>query len=218
MSITWPQYLSSLLNPNSPKVGTIDFSQPTLTTALRVSYALPHQTLPRQCYYGCYFLALTIFSLGILRDHLFNVALDNQPVYPPVQLPLLGAVSFAAGQVLVLTSMWRLGVTGTYLGDYFGILMEDMVQGFPFVWWTGGSPMYVGSTLCFLGISLWKGRLAGVALSGVVAAMYVVALRFEDPFTAEIYAQKAAKEAKQEKGKSTAIEGSTRELRSRKKA
>jgi hypothetical protein len=38
------------------------------------------------------------------------------------------------------------------------------------------------------------------------------------PFTAEIYAQKAAKEAKQGKGKSTAIEGRTRELRSRKKA
>jgi phosphatidylethanolamine/phosphatidyl-N-methylethanolamine N-methyltransferase len=196
MSITWPQYLSSLLNPNSPKLGTIDFSQPTLTTALcAIAFNPIYWNIVAQAeyrthfltkffrgnaYYGCYFLALTIFSLGILRDHLFNVALDNQPVYPPIKLPLLGAVSFAVGQVLVLTSMWRLGVTGTYLGDYFGILMEDMVQGFPFVWWTGGSPMYVGSTLCFLGISLWKGRLAGVALSGVVAAMYVVALRFEE--------------------------------------
>ena len=28
---------------------------------------------------------------------------------------------FLTGNVLVLTSMWALGVTGTYLGDYFGI-------------------------------------------------------------------------------------------------
>jgi phosphatidylethanolamine N-methyltransferase len=28
--------------------------------------------------------------------------------------------------------MWALGVTGTYLGDYFGILMDEMVVGFPF--------------------------------------------------------------------------------------
>jgi hypothetical protein len=41
---------------------------------------------------------------------------------------------------------------------------------------------------------------------------------YYSPFTAKIYAQKAAKETKQGKGKSTAIEGSTRELRSRKKA
>lgn len=28
--------------------------------------------------------------------------------------------------------MWRLGVVGTYLGDYFGILMEERVTAFPF--------------------------------------------------------------------------------------
>jgi phosphatidylethanolamine/phosphatidyl-N-methylethanolamine N-methyltransferase len=48
------------------------------------------------------------------------------------------------------------------------------------VWWAFGSPMYTGSTLCFLGISLWKGRLAGLVLTGLVAIMYVVALRFEE--------------------------------------
>lgn len=96
-------------------------------------------------------------------------------------MPRSGGVAFVIGQVLVLSSMWRLGVTGTYLGDYFGILMEEMVEGFPFnVWWAFGSPMYTGSTLCFLGISLWKGRLAGLALTGFVALMYVIALRFEE--------------------------------------
>ena len=74
--------------------------------------------------------------------------------------------------------MWALGVTGTYLGDYFGILMESKVEGFPFN--VTGAPMYWGSTMCFLGTSLWYGRGAGVVLSGLVLGCYVVALRFEE--------------------------------------
>lgn len=33
-------------------------------------------------------------------------------------------ILFASGSTLVASSMWKLGVTGTYLGDYFGILMD----------------------------------------------------------------------------------------------
>lgn len=33
-------------------------------------------------------------------------------------------ILFAWGSTLVVSSMWKLGVTGTYLGDYFGILMN----------------------------------------------------------------------------------------------
>lgn len=56
--------------------------------------------------------------------------------------------------------MWKLGVTGTYLGDYFGILMDDMVTGFPFDFIP--SPMYNGSTLCFFAGAL---RYVGGLLS-----------------------------------------------------
>lgn len=74
--------------------------------------------------------------------------------------------------------MWALGVTGTYLGDYFGILMESKVTGFPFN--VVGAPMYWGSTLCFVGTSLWKGRVAGLVLSVEVAVAYLIALRYEE--------------------------------------
>jgi methylene-fatty-acyl-phospholipid synthase len=95
--------------------------------------------------------------------------------------------------------MWALGVTGTYLGDYFGILMDKMVTGFPFD--VTSSPMYYGSTLSFLGTALWFGKPAGILLTALVLVVYKIALGFEDPFTAEIYAkrereQKAGKKSK----------------------
>ncbi|OJJ49542.1 hypothetical protein ASPZODRAFT_138930 [Penicilliopsis zonata CBS 506.65] len=152
-------------------------------------------------YYGCYFLAFVIFSLGILRDHVYQLALADQPYYAPIHQPLLGGFLFAVGSVLVLSSMWALGLTGTYLGDYFGILMDSPVTGFPFN--VTGSPMYWGSTLNFLGVALYKGKVAGVILTAEVFILYFFALRWEDPFTAEIYAKRERERAKSKGGKSS---------------
>lgn len=129
-------------------------------------------------YNGCYALALTIFSLGIFRDSLYKTALDEQPLYPPLHQPAAGIACFVTGNVLVLSSMWALGVTGTYLGDYFGILMDAKVEGFPFN--VTGAPMYWGSTLSFLGTALYTGRAAGVLLTLEVFVLYILALQFEE--------------------------------------
>ncbi|OJI97682.1 hypothetical protein ASPVEDRAFT_37107 [Aspergillus versicolor CBS 583.65] len=149
-------------------------------------------------YYGCYFLAATIFSLGILRDHIYQLALEDQPYYAPVHQPILGGGLFAVGSVLVLSSMYALGVTGTYLGDYFGILMDAPVTGFPFN--VTGSPMYWGSTLNFLGVALYSGKVAGILLTAFVFVLYWFALKWEDPFTAEIYAKRERERAKSKRG------------------
>ncbi|ANB14563.1 bifunctional phosphatidyl-N-methylethanolamine N-methyltransferase/phosphatidyl-N-dimethylethanolamine N-methyltransferase [Sugiyamaella lignohabitans] len=93
--------------------------------------------------------------------------------------------------------MWALGVTGTYLGDYFGILMDERVTGFPFN--VTDNPMYYGSFLSFLGTGLWFAKPAGIAVSGFVLVMYLIALRFEEPFTAEIYAKRERERAKKAK-------------------
>ncbi|KAJ4991256.1 phospholipid methyltransferase [Stagonosporopsis vannaccii] len=149
--------------------------------------------------YGCYALAVTIFSLGIFRDYLYNEALADQPTSPLLQTPLIkySAIPlFIMGNTLVLTSMWALGVTGTYLGDYFGILMDAPVTSFPFN--VSDAPMYHGSTLSFLATALWYGKPAGLLLTGIVAGAYAIARRFEDPFTSMIY-QKRDEERK--KGK-----------------
>ncbi|KAL0261221.1 Phosphatidyl-N-methylethanolamine N-methyltransferase [Diplodia seriata] len=198
--------------------------------------------------YGCYGLAVTIFSLGIIRDimyvrfsastvapappqppqygaqqqqqqhpihlspphrtppktdqkrpggtHSYKTALESQPELPLLTSPTFRATAYGlllSGNVLVLSSMWALGVTGTYLGDYFGILMDDKVSSFPFS--VTDAPMYWGSTCSFLGSAVLLARPAGLVLTALVYAAYSVALRYEDPFTAEIYARRERERA-----------------------
>jgi phosphatidylethanolamine N-methyltransferase len=148
-------------------------------------------------YIGCYLLALWIFSFSLYRDFIFGKALDEQATHPELQTDLVrgvAAVLFVSGTVFVLSSMWALGVTGTYLGDYFGILMDKMVTGFPFN--VMDNPMYNGSTMCFLAHSLWRASPAGLLLTGVVFVVYRIALLFEEPFTAHIYAQREQRKPK----------------------
>ncbi|KAF2740004.1 phosphatidylethanolamine N-methyltransferase [Polyplosphaeria fusca] len=185
----------------------IDFSQPSLwisaaSIVFNPTFWKRHSIAARQEYHnkiitklfggnsrlGCYALAVTIFSLGIIRDYFYNAALDLQPSSPLLTSPpiSLSAIPlFVTGNTLVLTSMWALGVTGTYLGDYFGILMDAPVTSFPFS--VTDAPMYHGSTLSFLAAAIWKGKPAGLVLTGLVAVCYGVARGYEDPFTEMIY-------------------------------
>lgn len=80
--------------------------------------------------------------------------------------------------------------------------MDEMVTGFPFN--VTSAPMYWGSTMNFLGTALVFGKPAGIALTLGVLVVYIIALRFEDPFTAGIYAKRerereAAKSGKKQK-------------------
>ncbi|KAI0798186.1 phospholipid methyltransferase [Abortiporus biennis] len=149
---------------------------------------------------GCYFLAFLIFGFGILRDTLYERALKDQPrvaLLPEPYATLIPAALFLVGQTFVVTSTWALGITGTFLGDYFGILMDHRVEGFPFN--VLNDPMYVGSTMCFAAGSLWYQRPAGLLITIYVYIVYVIALRFEGPFTDMIYSTRAAKESESKK-------------------
>lgn len=197
-----PSLTPSLFPTRTGAAAFIIFNPTFWNTAARTEYSSKTLTRlagsPRR---GCYALAVTIFSLGLARDFVYERALRAQPSHPLLLSPLsqgLAVGLLLSGNVLVLSSMWALGVTGTYLGDYFGILMDEMVTGFPFN--VSGSPMYHGSTLSFLGTALWFGKPAGVLLTALVFAVYSVALRFEDPFTAEIYAKREREQKAGKKG------------------
>lgn len=128
-----------------------------------------------------------------MRDALFARAMRAQPRLAALEQPAVAVAAVAlaaAGNVLVLSSMWALGVTGTYLGDYFGILLPARIEGFPFN--VCSAPMYYGSSLVFFGTALWSASPAGLLLSAEALLLYLVALRFEDPFTDRIYRERDA--------------------------
>jgi len=111
---------------------------------------------------------------------------------------LIPVVLFALGQTFVAASSWALGITGRFLGDYFGILMDHRVGGFPFN--VLRDPMYVGSTMSFAATALWcvlvapracaaglvlifhscrYERPAGLLITLYVHIVYTIALKFE---------------------------------------
>ncbi|KAM4698154.1 phosphatidylethanolamine N-methyltransferase [Rhinophrynus dorsalis] len=144
-------------------------------------------------YIGCYSLGAVLIFLAIFRSHCFTEAMKSQPQLEVLETPTayyLGLMMVGVGAVLVVSSFLALGFVGTYLGDYFGILMEEKVTGFPFN--IMENPMYWGSTANYLGLALMHSSPAGLILTAVVALVYKVAILFEGPFTEEIYRKKEA--------------------------
>ena len=123
------------------------------------------------------------FSLGVYNGKpRFHLALLDQPqkaLLSEEHRIIVSAALFIIGQTFVVTSTWALGITGTFLGDYFGILMDHRVEGYVlqqlFFFFEQGffknlflsffhfrfpfnilrDPMYVGSTMCFAATAVW---------------------------------------------------------------
>eukprot|EP00177_Eucheuma_denticulatum_P006956 GFKZ01012649.1.p1 GENE.GFKZ01012649.1~~GFKZ01012649.1.p1 ORF type:complete len:243 (-),score=27.95 GFKZ01012649.1:535-1263(-) len=141
--------------------------------------------------FGVYALALWIFVAGLYRDLLFDYAIRNQPTLESLGAPgfvVAAYIFLATGATLVLTSFYQLGMTGTYLGDYFGILMEKRVTAFPFNLFS--DPMYDGSTMMFLSRAILAKSPAGLLMTAWVYFVYRFMCLFEGPFTAHIYANR----------------------------
>lgn len=129
---------------------------------------------------GAVWVSWPMPSLISLSSSSFKQALAQQPSAETLSFPAVqaaGIALFVGGQILVLTSIFALGVTGTYLGDYFGILMSERVTGFPFNLME--NPMYNGSTMCFIGTAIWYQKPAGLIISAIVFVVYQIALAYE---------------------------------------
>ncbi|XP_006875606.1 PREDICTED: phosphatidylethanolamine N-methyltransferase [Chrysochloris asiatica] len=145
-------------------------------------------------YVACYTLGGIILFLNLVRSHFFTLAMLSQPKMESLDNAVayrVGLALLGVGTVFVLSSFSALGFTGTFLGDYFGILKEARVTAFPFS--VLDNPMYWGSTANYLGWAVMHASPTGLLLTAVVALVYVVAVLYEEPFTAEIYRLKAAK-------------------------
>ncbi|XP_029784770.1 phosphatidylethanolamine N-methyltransferase isoform X4 [Suricata suricatta] len=100
---------------------------------------LPGLLLPGRCHFAPEHPALALAMLSQPKME----SLDNPTAY------CLGLALLGIGSTFVLSSFFALGFTGTFLGDYFGILMEARVTTFPFN--ILDNPMYWGSTANYLG-------------------------------------------------------------------
>uniref|UniRef100_UPI0037E7FCDF phosphatidylethanolamine N-methyltransferase n=1 Tax=Semicossyphus pulcher TaxID=241346 RepID=UPI0037E7FCDF len=143
-------------------------------------------------YLACYCLGFVIILLNMYRSHSVAVAMKAQARWDMMERTEMfyaGVALLVLGTVLVVSSFLALGFTGTFLGDYFGILMDKKVTGFPFN--ITENPMYWGSTANYLGLALICASPVGLVLSAMVAVAYSVAIRFEGPFTEQIYQERS---------------------------
>ncbi len=154
---------------------------------------LSKNTPKYQRYIACYLLMIWIFSFSSYRDYLIRQTIQNQPKLEISEdysnlLELISIAIFILGQIFVLSSFYKLGITGTFLGDYCGILMDAPVTTFPFN--VLNNPMYVGSTLSFVALALYYVSPVGILLAIEVYIVYQIALLFEEPYTKWIYEHK----------------------------
>ncbi|XP_031151223.1 phosphatidylethanolamine N-methyltransferase isoform X2 [Sander lucioperca] len=143
-------------------------------------------------YLACYCLGFIIILLNVYRSHSMTVAMKAQArweVMDRTDVFYAGVALMVLGTVLVVGSFLALGFIGTFLGDYFGILMDEKVTGFPFN--IIENPMYWGSTANYLGLALIGASPVGLVLTAIVAVSYKVAIRFEGPFTEQIYQERS---------------------------
>lgn len=164
-----------------PIIPDEDTAEETSTTAAETTKEGPSSRPPKSAKKCCGGRCLSAVRNQIVR------ALGG-PKKVIKGMRMMSYVIMAVSTTLVLASSAKLGITGTYLGDYCGVLMEKRVTGFPFN--VLDNPMYTGGTGNFLGLALRANNAVGVALTLLASAVYVFISKLEGPFTAMIYANR----------------------------
>lgn len=143
---------------------------------------------------ACATLGAMVFFLNLVRFYAFQVAIEKAPhmEIDSWQLDFASQACIIIGQFLVITSTYRLGIIGTYHGDYFGIrLFDGPLTCFPFN--VCNDPMYTGATMSFFGYALLHRSPVGLFLSGWVTFVYMVTVAFEGNMLQVIYSVKEKK-------------------------
>lgn len=138
---------------------------------------------------ACIINGILILFFGFIRDWFYERALQDCHLsysIRSVSLTYFGYALVGIGMSLVAAAYYRLGFLGTYLGDHFGILMKQKVEGFPFN--VVSHPMYEGASMIFLGWGLIRRRISGIILSFWAYVVYMAMAKIvEEPFTNYIY-------------------------------
>ena len=129
-----------------------------------------------------YIHTILIFSFGLSRDYLYKYVVNTSNNFFPLidnqYIPYIGYLLLLVGITLVLSATYRLGIIGTFNGDAYGFLLPSIITSFPFNLFN--APMYLGSTLNFLGYAIINSSLTGIFLTILVAIAYICGTFFEE--------------------------------------
>ncbi|KAL7722748.1 Phosphatidylethanolamine N-methyltransferase [Entamoeba marina] len=153
---------------------------------------------------GFIFVMIAIIVLQILRNVTYYMScIYSQPMFPAIDEMLNnydGIINIIAipiqiiGWVLSLSSFYRLGFKGTYEGDCFGYLFDEMITSFPFG--TVPHPMYFGGALLFISSALYYHSSTALVLSLWSIFNYVIfSYLVEQPYTEMIYSDREKKKS-----------------------
>ena len=128
-----------------------------------------------------YIHTFLIFSFGLSRDFLYKYVVNTSSIFSLIDnqyMTYLGYMILLIGTTLVISATYKLGIVGTFNGDAYGFLLPSIITSFPFNLFN--APMYLGSTLNFLGYALIKKSLVGLVLTIVVGMTYYFGTFFEE--------------------------------------
>ena len=129
-----------------------------------------------------YIHTILIFSFGLSRDFLYKYVVNTSSNFFPIidnhYMTFIGYMILLLGITLVLSATYKLGIIGTFNGDAYGFLLPSIITSFPFNLFS--APMYLGSTLNFLGYAMINNSPTGIFLTMLVAAAYFCGTFFEE--------------------------------------
>ena len=128
-----------------------------------------------------YIHTILIFTFGLSRDFLYKYVVNTSGIFYLIDnqyITWLGYLILLIGTILVLSATYKLGIIGTFNGDAYGFLPPNIITSFPFNLFS--APMYLGSTLNFLGYALIKKSFIGIILTLLVAICYYFGTFFEE--------------------------------------
>ena len=128
-----------------------------------------------------YIHTVIVFSFGLSRDYLYKYVVNTSNIFSIIDnqyMTFLGYLMLLLGNILVLSATYKLGIIGTFNGDAYGFLLPSIITSFPFNIFN--APMYLGSTLNFLGYAMIKKSITGFFLTILVAVAYVCGTFFEE--------------------------------------
>jgi len=131
-----------------------------------------------------------LIEMGIFRNYMFMRVIRNHNKVDlfsdySLYIEIIGYLILVSGFHLNVFAYYRLGIHGIYYGDYFGVLCKEMVTAFPYN--ILDNPLYVGSTMLFLGSSILYRSPSGILLTILAWVMYKFASFLENPMTPLIY-------------------------------